>query len=86
MKLDIKANDPLVLQPSLFGPPRPVFPAFWRGQGDRLKVAREDRGLTPGEGAARLGLTRDELAGVERGAFVFDLDTAVAKLRRGGHA
>jgi len=82
-KLHITPNEPLRLEPSVFGPGRPVYASFWRKQGDLLKVFREDRELTPEDGADRLGLTVEELRSLERGGYSFSLADAQARLRRG---
>lgn len=82
-KLQITPNEPLRLEPSVFGPERPVYASFWRKQGDALKVFREDRQLTHEEAAEQLGVTPDELRSLERGGYAFSLADAQARLRRG---
>lgn len=82
-QLPITPNEPLGMQPNLFGPPEPVWPVHWRVQGDKLRDARLERGLSLAEGARVLGLEPKVLLEVERGGHSFALSDALAMLRSG---
>lgn len=69
-------------QASLFGAPTPIYPAYNRSRGDKLRTIRQDLKLTEGQGAHRLGIQAKELTAIERGELKCDYDDAEARMRR----
>ena len=80
-KLPITPVDPLSHEPNLFGPSRPVYPAYWVKLGDQVKAMRLDKGLSLAGGAHVLGLEPEELDRLEKGGFEFALKDVLAMLR-----
>jgi hypothetical protein len=80
-QLPITPNEPLRHEPNLFGPSRPVYPAYWVKLGDQAKAARLDKGLSLAGGAHVLGLEHEELYQLERGGYSFAIKDVLAMLR-----
>lgn len=80
-QLPFTRNAAVRMQDNLFGPPDPVYPVYWRGQGDRMRHARIERGLSIAEAANVLGLQPGELHLLEIGGARFSLADGLAMLR-----
>jgi hypothetical protein len=81
--LKLTPNQPLASQGDFFsGTSSPVFDAGEVKRGDQLKWLLVDRGLNHASAAVALEITEDELRGVLRGAYGFDIEEAKTLLRR----